>query len=400
MAWPGSIVAALIPLGAFVGRWRRLWPVAVLALAALAVSSNRPHQPWHWLPPGPLVLLAALTTAPLLVVRRWPMLSLSIVLAANLFFVVFARLSWPLTGVVCWLVAMALCPLLLSRRQALTWLAISEAAIVLAATFVPSSVNATPWDAWLTEFSAVLLAWGIGENLRSRRASAARQQANAAQLRGLRERNAAQQGRAALARDLHDVVAHHVSLIAVQAATVPYQLPDLSPAARQAFEEIAAQARTALDELRAVLGILRTPEAVSSQAPQPNLADVPVLIERMRSSGMQVMLESSGSPRGVPESVALCCYRVAQEALTNAARHAPGASVQVRFEFAENQLALLVCNDLAPNAASDSNGFGLIGMRERVTALNGTLQAGVQNGQFRVSMQLPTGLHSIESTAW
>ena len=120
------------------------------------------------------------------------------------------------------------------------------------------------------------------------------------------------------------MVAHHVSLIAVRAASAPYQIPDLSPAAKVALGEIAEQARTALDELRTVLGVLRSPEGLASHAPQPRLTDLPELLERMRASGMTVVVETDGAPRALSDPVELCCYRVIQETLTNAARHAPG----------------------------------------------------------------------------
>jgi signal transduction histidine kinase len=259
--------------------------------------------------------------------------------------------------------------------------------------FVPVSVNPRPWDAPITEALAVLLVWGAGEMLRSRRESEAHRVRVAVELRGLQEREAVARGRAEIARELHDVVAHHVSLIAVRAATAPYQLQDLSPAAGEVLTEIAAQARTALDELRTVLGVLRSPDGAILQAPQPKLVDLPELLERMRASGMSVTFDTEGTPDALTDPVELCCYRVIQEALTNAARHAPGAPVELTVSYRPGRVALAIFNRVGNAPASDSpavSGFGLIGMRERVIALGGTLSAGRDAMGFRIDVGIPT----------
>jgi signal transduction histidine kinase len=315
-----------------------------------------------------------------------------VVVAADAVFVVYARLSWPPTAVVAWLLALALCPLMLRRAHALALLIGSEAA-VLAAVFVPVSVNPRPWDAPITEALAVLLVWGAGEMLRSRQESEAHRVRVAVELRGLQEREAVAQGRAEIARELHDVVAHHVSLIAVRAATAPYQLQDLSPAAGEVLTEIAAQARTALDELRTVLGVLRSPDGAILQAPQPKLVDLPELLERMRASGMSVTFDTEGTPDALTDPVELCCYRVIQEALTNAARHAPGAPVELTVSYRPGRVALTIINRGGVVPAPDGPvvpGFGLIGMRERVIALGGTLSAGRDAMGFRIDVGIPT----------
>lgn len=246
-SWPGSLMERA--LGLLMADYRRpIGPVIVAAvLTAAAVVSTMKHN-------GPLALpvampLSVLATAPLAVARRSPGTAIGIVLLANAAFLMFGRLSWPVTAAAAWLIALGACPAMLSRTRAVVAVALTETA-VLAAVFVPSSLNVTPWDATIAEALAVLAAWGAGEMLRSRRQSAAERAAAAEHLRRLSERDAIARERASMARELHDVVAHHVSMIAVRAATAPYAIDGLPPPGKAAFGEIAVEARTALTELR------------------------------------------------------------------------------------------------------------------------------------------------------
>jgi signal transduction histidine kinase len=362
---------------------------AVLALALAAFVFGHAHRGSS--PPLALVLTAA-ATVPLLVVRRWPLAALGLVVVADATFVIWARLPWPPTAVAAWLLGLAACPLLLRRRLALGLLVVTEVA-VLAAVFVPTSVNPRPWDAPITEALAVLLAWGGAETLRSRREADRRRLLVDGQLRGLQERAAVARGRAEIARELHDVVAHHVSLIAVRAATAPYQLGEVSETTAAAFTEIATEARAALEDLRAVLGVLRAADGHVSQAPQPCLADLPALMQRLRSNGMTVACTERGIPRPLGAATELCCYRVIQEALTNTARHAPGAPADVTIDYRDTEIALTITDpgQAVPDigATTSSDGFGLIGMRERVAALGGVLAATRQENGFLVEVRIP-----------
>jgi signal transduction histidine kinase len=200
--------------------------------------------------------------------------------------------------------------------------------------------------------------------------------------------------RSGIARELHDVVAHHVSMIAVRAATAPYAVADVSDPARIAFAEIAHEARTALDQLRTVLGVLRSPDVCGEQGPQPRLTDLPGMLDRMRGTGMDISFVAAGPARTLPEPVGLCAYRIVQEALTNSARHAPGSRVSVEVRYAADVLALMVCDDGSgrrPAAAgAPVPGFGLIGLQERVAMLGGKFEAGPgPAGGFRVTARLP-----------
>jgi signal transduction histidine kinase len=159
--------------------------------------------------------------------------------------------------------------------------------------------------------------------------------------------------------------------------------------------EIAGQARTALDELRTVLGVLRNPDGAILQAPQPTLAALPELLERMRANGMSVVVSTDGTPRTLTDPVELCCYRVIQEALTNAARHAPGAPVELTVHYRPDLVALRILSRAAVVPAPDQPvvaGFGLIGMRERVIVLGGSLSAERDALGFRVEARIPTPL--------
>lgn len=365
------------------------WVAAVALLTLAAGVFGYAHRG----PVPPLTLtFAVAATAPLLVARRWPLPALGLVVVVDAIFVVWGRLPWPPTAVLAWLLAIAASPLLLRRPHAFAMLVVTEAA-VLAAVFVPASLNPRPWDAPITEALAVLLAWGGADVLRSRRESERRKQLMDEELRGLQERAAIARGRAEIARELHDVVAHHVSLIAVRAATAPYQLGEVSEATAAAFTEIATEARAALDDLRAVLGVLRTPDGEPPQAPQPSLADVPELVERLSANGMTVTLSEQGRRKPLGGAVGLCCYRVVQEALTNAARHAPGSPVDVRIDYRDTEIAVKVTDrgarDGVGGPTADGTGFGLIGMRERVAALGGDVAATRLDTGFQVEARVP-----------
>jgi signal transduction histidine kinase len=371
------------------------WLILVLFLSAGAVLFGLAHQ--HFLPWAAIPLSVA-ATAPLLVLRRWPALALGLVAGSNAVFVVAARLAWPPTAGVAWLLALGVSPLLLSRGRAVVLLAGTEAAI-LAAVVVPASVNPRPWDAPITEALAILLVWGAGERLRARVESRAHRAEAAEQVRVLQKSEAIARGRAEVARELHDVVAHHVSLIAVRAATAPYQIKDLSPEAGETLFEIAAEARTALEELRSVLGILRAPDGQVLQAPQPRLAQLPDLLERMRATGMVICATTEGAARELPETIELCCYRIAQEALTNAARHAPGVEVKLTLSYLDQAVAIGVSNPVAAVAqptGQAGSGYGLTGMRERVAALGGTFHAAPCETSFRVEARIPLTAASDE----
>ena len=208
------------------------------------------------------------------------------------------------------------------------------------------------------------------------------------------------QERQRIARELHDVVAHHMSVIAIQAEAGPYKVQDPPKELVESFAEIRASALSGLKELRRVLGVLRsdTPDTT----PQPGLDDLEGLLDSARSAGVTVTAGVNGTPRPLPAGVDLSAYRIVQEALSNAMRHSPGAAVQVKLYYGDAALVVEVRNDHCPpgtrtpaepdGAPGEGDGHGIIGMRERATMLGGHLQAGpTEKGEFLVTAALPLG---------
>ena len=396
-SWPGSLMERALALLAADYR-RPTGPVAVAGVLAVAATAGR-HTAGPF-SPGLAIGLGLLATAPIAVLRRFPAAAIAVVLAASAAFVIFGRMSWSIAAVAGWLIALAACPVMLRRGQAVAAVTATEAAVLLGALAAAGNTpgSTTPWDASAAEALAVIAAWGAGELVRARRQAALDQAAAAAQLRTLNERDVAARERASIARELHDVVAHHVSMIAVRAATAPYAIADLPGPGRAAFGEIADEARTALTELRVVLGVLRAPGGGSETAPQPRLADLDGLLDRMSRAGTDARMTVTGAPRPLPASVELCGYRVVQETLTNAGRHAPGGRVRVELGYQPAALSVRVSNDApslpprSPGERPGSAGYGLTGLRERVEMLHGEFRAGPDSrGGFEVTAVLPAG---------
>jgi signal transduction histidine kinase len=202
----------------------------------------------------------------------------------------------------------------------------------------------------------------------------------------------AEQERLRIARELHDVVSHTLTTINVQAGVAAYLAEREPGRAGSALAAIEEASRDALDELRAILGVLR--EADGAEAPlepAPGLDDLGSLVDRFREGGSQIELEVEGEPpERIPEAVQLAAYRIVQESLTNAARHAPGAVARVRLAYDADRLWVGVENDSAQMRNGNGEaGVGIVGMRERVGALGGTLAAGLSAGAFRVEAELP-----------
>jgi len=200
--------------------------------------------------------------------------------------------------------------------------------------------------------------------------------------------------RARIARELHDVVAHHISMIAVQAETARLTTPGMPAAGVQRLLEIGDTARAGLTEMRRLLGVLRedAQAEVADRHPQPGLEQLPGLVDEAReSSGAGCRLVISGPPVTVDPGVGLAAYRIVQEALTNARRHAPGAAVDVEVRYGDGELRLLIRdNGPGPDQTAPAGGHGLHGMRERAAAVGGELRAGAATvGGFLVEARLP-----------
>ncbi|MER7558086.1 histidine kinase [Nocardioides sp. NPDC126508] len=211
-------------------------------------------------------------------------------------------------------------------------------------------------------------------------------------LREEHERRSVVEEKARIARELHDVIAHNMSLITVQARSAPHRVDDVSPAAEAEFAEIADLAASALRQMRGVLDVLRTEEGQSGRVPVPGIDGLGELFESARGTGQRVEVRGDlPELADVAPEVGTAAYRIVQEALSNARRHAPSESVSVDIEQAED-LTVRIANPLdgaGPAAEATAGGHGLIGMRERASAVGGSLTAGTVDGEFVVEARLP-----------
>ncbi|MEU1570167.1 histidine kinase [Streptomyces collinus] len=212
-----------------------------------------------------------------------------------------------------------------------------------------------------------------------------------------RSRRTLLEERTTIARELHDVVAHHMSVVAIQAEAAPYRVENPPPELEKAFATIRENAVAALTELRRVLGVVRAEDYEAPDAPQPTLADLEGLLANVREAGLGVEKVVTGAVRELPQGVELSAYRIVQEALSNTLRHAPGATARVEIGYVLGGLGLRVVNGPPPNPSlikpSPGAGHGITGMRERVSMLNGEMTAGgTDDGGYEVAVFLPVAL--------
>ncbi|MFE9418980.1 sensor histidine kinase [Streptomyces griseofuscus] len=216
-----------------------------------------------------------------------------------------------------------------------------------------------------------------------------------------RSRRTLLEERTTIARELHDVVAHHMSVVAIQAEAAPYRVENPPPELEKAFVTIRENAVAALTELRRVLGVVRAEDYEAPDAPQPTLADLDRLLANVREAGLTVDKAVTGAVRGLPQGVELSAYRIVQEALSNTLRHAPGASARVEVSYVLGGLGLRVVNGPPPAPSllkpSPGAGHGITGMRERVTMLDGEMTAArTTEGGYEVAVFLPVATPAAE----
>ncbi|MFK0046731.1 sensor histidine kinase [Streptomyces sp. NPDC090741] len=293
----------------------------------------------------------------------------------------------------------------ISRRMSRAALAIGFTAAPLYALRFHVDKGDTSSNVFFTLFAIVpfVLAWVLGDSLRTRRAYYAQLVERNQRLEKEREAQAkvaVAAERARIARELHDVVAHNVSVMVVQADGAAYVMDVAPEQAKEALQTISGTGRQALAEMRRLLGVLRTGEPQESEdyVPQPDVEQIEVLVEQVRAAGLTVDFEVEGAPRRLPTGVELTAYRIVQEALTNTRKHGgPDARASVRLVYFDDGLGLLVEDDgrgaaheLYEDGGADGAGHGLIGMRERIGMVGGTLDAGPRpGGGFRISALLP-----------
>ena len=372
--------------------------VIAVVLAAVAMIAVRPA--WQLGPdftePDPVAFALILVQTLPLTFRRWQPMAAYIVVGVTS--VVYAQLGYPPSpagfGV---LIAIYTVATIVPLRDAIIAAGIYVAGMLLSLVAVYSTVDAPP-EAFLPDvlFNTLLLvlAWTVGVTIRTRRAYVAELETRGALLEREREDNAQlaialERGR--MARELHDVVAHSLSVVVVQAGAAE-RLVEQDPArAREALASIGATGREALVEMRRLLGAVRGARG-SERAPQPGLADLDALIERTRRAGLPVELSQRGDPRPLPATVELSAYRLVQEALTNVLRHAGEARARVLVHYTPDALEVRV-TDTGLGARAESSpagGHGLIGMRERISLFGGDLQAGPRpEGGFAVTARIP-----------
>jgi signal transduction histidine kinase len=248
-------------------------------------------------------------------------------------------------------------------------------------------------DAWITfllyvVYSVAVLATsaaiGASRRARARTAAAARASDQALAVETVAVE------RARIAHDLHDVVAHHISLVAVRAESAPYVHPSIDAESRVVLADIADDARHALGELRQVLAVLQRTEG-ADRAPQPGAGEVVALVDAARSAGQRVTVV--GDVPVLQSAQGLVLYRAVQESLTNARRHAPGQPVTLALGTGTTSSGMFVTarisNPLVPRTSPAAPGRGLLGMRERVESIGGSLTAGEEDGSFVVELTLP-----------
>jgi signal transduction histidine kinase len=337
----------------------------------------------HRVVPG--LIVGVLSVAALLVRRRWPFATLVAVLAVAVAAPVDAQFILPL-GVALYTIG--------SLRS---WeAAIAGTGLILGTglLFILVGGHGFRYDDLVSTALACAVASGIGLYVGNRRERIDSLQDRAERLdreRELLAERAVAEERVRIAQELHDVVAHNVSLIVVQAQALGATLDD--PRVRTATDGIADLGRAAMAEMHRTLKLLRAHDAAPDRSPHPGLGDLELLLGRARAGGIPVDLAVAGTPRPLPQSIDLSAFRIVQEALTNVVKHADRAHTVVSLGWGERALEVSVRDDGETVATSDvSSGHGLIGMRERAALFGGTLTAGpCGSGGYEVRATLPYG---------
>ncbi|MER7546081.1 sensor histidine kinase [Spirillospora sp. NPDC127506] len=366
--------------------------LAGLTIGFTAGSIAIPIEQYH-VASGLAWPLGVLQATPLIFAARWPLAAWRVA-AAGLLLTVFARhgegfMPWPVTAILALVVILFFTGVGADRQTT-----VGVGAVTVGGVFLPAVLFGMPgWFAMiLTGIAAVALTFG--DAVGGRHSAVEELRRREEQHRQDLARQAVLEERARIARELHDVVAHHMSVIAMQAEAAPYKIPDLPEAARQTFGVVRDAAREALTETRRVVGLLRADGEGAERAPQPGLDRLDDLVAAARRSGLSVATAVVGVPRPLNAGVDLSAYRIVQESLSNASRYAPGSRVHVEVRYGPDALAVSVTDDGARSTPEESQGggHGLVGMRERVTMLGGRLDAGPHGAAgWSVAAELPYG---------
>ena len=409
----GDSVTAIgrLPAGLYAGcmeqvsRWPRRHPLLIdgalaAGLLALAVFSS---DSLRSLGAGELtgdIAITLLVTGPVLVRRKYPVAAFAVALAG-----ILAALStdlrvsegaWALPAVMVLLYSLAAYR---PRRVSLCGLLMCEAVVVIGLASSQQVVVSTK-TAWVALELTVPIAcsWIFGDSVAYRRAHNAwlEERARRAEAeRDTKARLAAAAERSRIAREMHDIIAHNLAVIVGLADGGRYAAVRSPERSSQALGAIASTGREALSELRRLLGVLTGDDGRAADlAPQPGIADLEALLDRVRAAGLPVIAVMQGDPAGLSEGQQLTVYRIVQEALTNTLKHAgPAATAKVILDYADGAVDVQVTDTGlgAAAGAPDGDGRGLHGMRERAAVYDGTLQAGpvLSGGGWRVAAHLP-----------
>jgi signal transduction histidine kinase len=374
-------------------RLRRPGPLladTALALLLLAVSLPAAFDETDVQRPlGIVIPLTFLATLPVALRRRYPIAVLAVTLPAAVTLHV-AYHSFQLLGA---LVAFYTVAAYVGRPTSVR-VAVATAGVLAFSNLERDSSwrDVLLFDAAV--YAVFAAAWLLGDNLRTRRAYLRALEERATRLEQEREENArraAAEEQARIARELHDILAHNVGVMTVQAAAAGDVFETQPGRAREALDSIESTGREALTELRRLLGTVRSGDGSSALAPQPGLAGLGALVEQVRAAGLAVELTIEGDPHELPASVDLSAYRIVQEALTNTLKHARASKASVLVRYGADALDLEIVDDgRGPTAEGPGRGHGIIGMRERAALVNGRLHIGpATGGGFAVRVRIP-----------
>ena len=364
-----------------VWNWLRRHPrlldiVVVLALAGGYLGNALHSREWGRIP------LVVLEVAPLLWRRRLPIAVLGVVTAGAALSILAYSVEVPFAPAV----AVYTIAAHRDRRTAFVASAASAAVLVFSAAYAGATGLLIP------VVLALGAAWVLGDNLGTRRAYTQALEERAERLEREQEAERARavaEEQARIARELHDVIAHSVSVMVVQAAAANDVFESQPARAREALEAIETSGRAALGELRRMLGVVRGIDD-ADYAPQPGIDRIDELVADVRAAGLEVAVNIEGAPHDVPAGIDLSVYRVVQEALTNTLKHAQATRADVTLRYGARELGVEVRDDGKGGANGDGGGHGLTGMRERVAIFGGSLEAGpAANGGFEVLARFP-----------
>ncbi|MFJ4791666.1 sensor histidine kinase [Kitasatospora purpeofusca] len=403
-------------LGQSPRRWVRRLPyvAAVAAIASLLPSGISVLSQDYGISGGLAAALAVAQTVPLLLALTRPLPAWWMIGGADLL-TALAVLTvgtgptgpwpWPPPVLVGYLFLMLPLALREPRRTLVSvWLTTAAASLTMSLLgFTDRFGGDNSLLATALAGAVLVLGGALRERAEAARRLAEQEHINEAE----RERRTLLEERARIARELHDVVAHHMSVIAVQAASAPYRIAGVPDEAAEEFTAIAGTARESLTEMRRLLGVLRSEDSGAETAPQPGIGQLAQLVDTVRRAGVaaELALDPELTDDALPPAVGLSVHRIVQEALANVVRHAPGARAWVSLTATGDSLLVTVVNAAPPERAeslegsAEGTGHGLVGMRERVRLLGGRLDTGpLADGGFRVAAVLPvTGLTDTRS---